>query len=214
MGTKEFRALMKIEEPYEYRDRITIPKYLVNASGDQFFLPDSSRFYFDDLKGEKHLRYVPNASHSLDKTDALENLQAFYASIVANAARPEIKWTFEKDGSIKVVSKQLPDSVLLWQATNPKARNFRQDVIGSAYQSTAVKPSGPNTWIARVEKPAAGWTAAFVELSFPTGGKYPLKVTTAVRVVPDTLPYPPPERRKTDTSGAKPRTPEAAASRF
>ena len=68
MGTPQFRALMKIEEPYEYRDRLTMPKLLLNASGDQFFLPDSSQFYFDDLRGEKHLRYVPNTSHSLDKT--------------------------------------------------------------------------------------------------------------------------------------------------
>ncbi len=80
MGTPQFRALMRIEEPYEYRDRLTLPKFLLNASGDQFFLPDSSRFYFDDLRGETNLRYVPNASHSLDKTDALESVQAFYAS--------------------------------------------------------------------------------------------------------------------------------------
>ena len=53
-------ALLKIEDPYEYRDRLTMPKYLVNATGDQFFLPDSSQFYFDELKGEKYLRYVPN----------------------------------------------------------------------------------------------------------------------------------------------------------
>src|SRR5918999_3182878 len=98
MGTPEFRALMKIEEPYEYRDRLTMPKFILNASGDQFFLPDSSSFYFDDLKGEKHLRYVPNASHSLDKTDALETLQAFYASIVSGTPRPEIRWRFERDG--------------------------------------------------------------------------------------------------------------------
>jgi PhoPQ-activated pathogenicity-related protein len=63
MGTREFRALMKIEEPYEYRDRLTMPKLMLNASGDQFFLPDSSQFYFNDLKGEKHVRYVPNTSH-------------------------------------------------------------------------------------------------------------------------------------------------------
>ncbi len=86
MGTPEFRALMKIEEPYEYRDRLTMPKFMLNASGDQFFLPDSSQFYFDDLLGEKHLRYVPNASHSLDKTDALESLQAFYSTIVKGTA--------------------------------------------------------------------------------------------------------------------------------
>ena len=189
MGTPQFRALMKIEEPYEYRDRLTMPKFLLNASGDQFFVPDSSRFYYDDLRGEKHLRYVPNASHSLDKTDALENLQAFYASIVTDTPRPQIKWTFERDGSIKVVAKERPDAVLMWQATNPSARNFRQDAIGNAYQSTPLTPTGPNTWVARVQAPEKGWTAFFVELSFPTGGKYPFKETTGIRVLPDTLPY-------------------------
>jgi PhoPQ-activated pathogenicity-related protein len=190
MGTPQFRALMKIEEPYEYRDRLTIPKFIINASGDQFFLPDSSQFYFDDLRGEKHLRYVPNASHSLDKTDALESLEAFYAAMVAGTPRPQIKWTFERDGSIQVVSKERPAAVVVWQAVNPAARNFRQDAIGNAYASTPLQPAGPNTYVARVTPPAAGWTAFFVELTFPGGAKYPLKVTTSVRVLPDTLPYP------------------------
>lgn len=47
--------------------------------------------------------------------------------------------------------------------------------------------------MARVKKPAKGWTAFFVELTFPSGCKYPFKFTTAVRVTPDTLPYPPPK---------------------
>ena len=217
MGTREFRALMKIEEPYEYRDRLTMPKFMMNASGDQFFLPDSSRFYFDDLRGEKYLRYVPNASHSLDKTDALESLQAFYSTIVRGTARPQFSWTFERDGSIKVVAKDRPDEVLVWQAVNPTARNFRHDVIGAAYRSTPLTPSGPNTYIARV--PAsfadakgegtprrAGWTAFFVELKFPSGGKYPLKFTTAVRVLPDTLPFGPPPRRTPTRGGLAPKS--------
>jgi PhoPQ-activated pathogenicity-related protein len=193
MGTPEFRALMRIEEPYEYRDRLTMPKFMLNASGDQFFLPDSSQFYFDELRGEKHLRYVPNASHSLEKTDALESLQAFYSTIVKGTPRPAFSWTFARDGSIKVVAKDRPEEVLVWQAVNPAARNFRHDVIGSAYTSTPLTPSGPNTYVARVPTPAAGWTAFFVELKFPSGGKYPLKFTTGVRVLPDALPYPAPK---------------------
>ena len=59
----------------------------------------------------------------------------------------------------------------------------------AAYQSTVLTPSGPNTWVARVPAPAKGWTAFFVELTFATGGKYPFKFTTAVRVLPDTLPF-------------------------
>src|SRR5687768_6380776 len=176
MGTPQFRALMKIEEPYEYRERLTIPKLMLNASGDQFFLPDSSQFYFDDLKGEKHVRYVPNASHSLEKSDALETLHAFYSAIVTGTPRPEVRWTFERDGTIKVVARQLPENVQLWQAVNPEARNFRLDAIDPAYKSTPLTPSGPNTWVARVPPPAKGWTAFFVEMSFPSGGKYPLKI--------------------------------------
>jgi len=79
--------------------------------------------------------------------------------------------------------------VTLWQATNPDARNFRLDAIGPAYKSTVLTPSGPNTWVARVPKPAKGWTAYFVELTFASGGTHPLKMTTAVRVTPDTLPF-------------------------
>ena len=214
MGTPQFRALMRIEEPYEYRDRLTLPKFLLNASGDQFFLPDSSRFYFDDLRGETNLRYVPNASHSLDKTDALESVQAFYASIVAGTPRPAITWTFERDGSIKVVARQRPDNVLLWQATNPAARNFRQDAIGNAYTSTSLTPSGPNTWVARVRRPPKGFTAFFVEMTFPSGGKYPFKITSGVRVVPDTLPFPAPVRKNPAAAPANPAlTLEARTSR-
>ena len=36
-------------------------------------------------------------------------------------------------------------------------------------------------------------TASFVELSFEVGAPYPLKLTTAVRVTPDTLPFPAPK---------------------
>src|SRR5262245_41361713 len=199
MGTKEYRALMKIEDPYEYRDRLTLPKLMVNAAGDQFFLPDSSQFYFDDLKGEKHLRYVPNTSHSLDKSDAIESVHSFYSEIVSSKSRPDFKWTFEKDGTIKVVSKDRPDAVTLWQAVNPKARSFRLDQIGAAYQSTPLTPSGPNTWVANIKAPAEGWSASFVELTFPSGGKYPLKLTTAVRVLPDKLPFPPPKSQRPAT---------------
>ena len=189
MGTPQFRALMKIEEPYEYRERLTMPKMLLNASGDQFFLPDSSQFYFDQLRGESHLRYVPNTNHGLEKSDALESVEAFYSTIVKETKRPEFSWTFEKDGAIKVVARDRPQQVLLWQATNPDARNFRLDVIGPAYKSEALTPSGPNTWVGRVPAPAKGWTAFFVELTFESGGRYPLKFTTAVRVLPETLPY-------------------------
>ena len=46
----------------------------------------------------------------------LESLQAFYSTIVKGTPRPQFSWTFERDGSIKVVAKDRPDEVLVWQA--------------------------------------------------------------------------------------------------
>ena len=37
--------------------------------------------------------------------------------------------------------------------------------------------------------PEKGWTAYFVEMTFPSGGKYPFKFTSEVSVVPDVLPF-------------------------
>jgi len=35
----ELAALLKIEDPYAYRDRLTMPKFIINSAGDQYFLP-------------------------------------------------------------------------------------------------------------------------------------------------------------------------------
>jgi len=192
VGTPQYKALMKIEDPYEYRDRLTMPKLIVNSTGDQFFLPDSSKFYFDDLEGEKHLRYVPNTRHDLNNSDAPLTLDAFYEAVLAGRPRPQYKWRFEKDGSIRVETRTLPTEVRIWQATNPTARDFRLETIGKAYQSELLQPTREGLYIGRVTKPAAGFTAWFVEMTYPnpTGGKYPLKLTTGVRVTPDILPFP------------------------
>src|SRR6266404_5506648 len=188
-GTPQYKALMKIEEPYEYRYRLTMPKYIVNAGGDQYFLPDSSRFYFDDLKGEKHLRYVPNTDHSLRNSDARQGLIAFYDAFLRKQDRPKFFWKFEDDGSIKVTTTTKPTEVKLWQANNPEHRDFRLVAIGPAYKSTTLEEQKDGIYIGRVAKPEKGWTAYFIELTFPSGGKYPMKFSTAVRVNPDTLPF-------------------------
>ena len=186
VNTVEYQKLMAIEEPFEYRDRLTIPKFIVNASGDQYFLPDSSQFYFDQLAGEKYLRYVPNSDHGIrDNSDVGESLAAYFASIVHGTARPQFSWQIQPDGKIVVDSKQQPSAVKIWQATNPNARDFRMEKIGAAYKSSTLPPTTPGHYVAEVRRPAKGYTAFFVELTYPSGGKYPFKFTTGVKVLPD-----------------------------
>ena len=183
--TKELYA---IEDPYSYRDRLTMPKYVVNAAGDQYFPPDSSQFYFDDMPGKKYLRYVPNADHSLRDSDAQQSIIAFYQSLLVEKPLPEYSWTFEKDGSIRVQTNMKPREVKLWQATNPTARDFRVKTIGKAYRDQPLSADG-DIYVARITAPENGWTAFFVELTYDVGASFPLKLTTAVRILPDTLPF-------------------------
>src|SRR5260221_14575364 len=103
-GTTEYRALMKIEEPYENRQRLTVPKFIINAAGDQFFLPDSSQFYFDKLPGVKYLRYVPNTDHSLRDSDAHETVLACYNAIVNQQRLPQFFFTDGTTGSIRALA--------------------------------------------------------------------------------------------------------------
>jgi PhoPQ-activated pathogenicity-related protein len=193
-GTPELASLLKIEDPYAYRDRLSMPKFMINSAGDQYFLPDSSQFYFDGLVGEKYLRYVPNTDHSLKNSDAPESAFAFYEAVVAGRSRPRFSWTFAPDGSIEVDTATRPIAVEMWQATNPRARDFRLEAIGPAYRQSAVPVSGDGKYIAKAAEPARGWVAYFVELTFASGGRFPFKFTTGVRIAPNLLPFgPPPE---------------------
>ena len=199
-GTPQRQALLKIEDPYSYRDRYTMPKLEVNATGDQYFLPDNSQFYFADLPGPKYLRYVPNTDHSLRNSDARETVFAFYQAILTGAPLPRLSWTMPQDGSIQVQSTgEAPAQVKLWQATNPDARDFRLESFGAHWTALDLPRSSDGTYVAKAEAPAKGWTAFFVELTYPSKSGPPLKFTTQVRVVPDALPYankPRPVRRR------------------
>lgn len=190
LNTSASQSMLDIIDPYSYRTRMTMPKFLVNSSGDQFFLPDSSQFYFNDLPGEKHLRYVPNTDHSLN-TEAGYNLLVYYHSYLNHIARPSYSWTKEPDGSLHVQTSTTPTAVRLWQAANTTARNFRLDTIGATWTSSLLTDQGGGLYAGSVAEPAQGWRAFFVELEYPSGTLYPFKFTTEVSVVPDVLPFAP-----------------------
>jgi PhoPQ-activated pathogenicity-related protein len=191
-GTPEYAALMRIEEPYQYRSRLTMPKFIINAAGDEYFPPDNSQFYFDDLPGVKYLRYVPNADHSLDDTDAGETILACYGAVVTGAPLPKFSWASPGDNVIRVETKDKPLAVKIWQAHNPKARDFRVETLGKVWKSADLMDRGQGVYEGTVEKPAKGWTAFFVEMTYPgpAGEKGPpYKFTTQVKIVPDVLPF-------------------------
>jgi len=115
-------------------------------------------------------------------------LLASYSAILKGTKLPQFSWT-TADGTIRVQAQGTPDAVTLWQATNEKARDFRLATIKDGWKSTPLSDTDGGTYVAKVEKPANGWTAFFVELTYPSGGLAPFKFTTDVKVVPDVNPF-------------------------
>jgi PhoPQ-activated pathogenicity-related protein len=193
LNTPEFAAMLAIVDPYSYRDRLTMPKLLLNSAGDEFFLPDSWQFYLSDLKGPTWLRYVPNTGHGLG-ADAVSSVLSFYEAVTSGAEIPQYQWSFPDDCTIRVQTDGKPSVVKLWQATNPEARDFRIDTIGKAYTATELTSQGGGVYVGKVQKPEKGWTAFLVELTFPGSGIAPFVFTSPVRIVPDVTPqqYQPP----------------------
>ncbi len=179
---------MEIVEPYSYLERLTMPKYLVNGAGDQFFLPDSWRFYLDKLEGPTYIRYVPNAGHGLN-ADAVRGITAFYHGIAAGEKLPEYTWTFVDDETVRVTTPDKPLEVTLWQANNPEARDFRIDVLGPKYEPTPLEDLGGGVYEAHVDTPEKGWTAYLVELRFAGPAEDPYVFSTPTRIVPDRTPH-------------------------
>lgn len=185
LGTPQMDALLEIEDPYRYRERLTLPKYQVSATGDQFFLPDNSQFSFADLPGEKYLRYVPNTDHSMASFDALTGLLAWFRAVTGNVPRPRFYWRADRShGTLRVRTLDPPTKVLLWQATNRTDRDFRLATIGPAWTSTEL--TGVNgIYDVAMPPPPSGFTAFFVELTFGGGSDLPLVFTTEIVVTPD-----------------------------
>jgi PhoPQ-activated pathogenicity-related protein len=191
-----FEELMRLVDPYSYRDRLTMPKYIVNGTGDQFFLPDSWQFYYHDLAGEKLMRYVPNADHGLKEGDVPESLAAWYSMILNNVERPEVPWTVEMEDErtavIRVTPSVQPVKAVLWQAVNPLARDFRIESLGPKYEmkGDVARDETDGSYTVRVTAPEEGWNASLIELTFDVDAPRPLVVTSGVAVLPDILPFP------------------------
>src|SRR5262249_51784924 len=131
------------------------------------------------------------------------SILAFYRAILSGSHLPKFTWKVREDGSILVKTEDKPLEVNVWQATNPKARDFRLDSIGPAYRKTSLPLRSDGVYEVRVDAPEKGWTAFFAELVFDSGDKIPYKFTTQVHIVPDVLPFSFEDFKKTIKPAAK-----------
>ena len=194
------KELSEIIDPYHYRDRFTMPKLLVNSTGDQFFVTDSADHYYDQLPDPKFLRNTFNTDHKQGDSDnqieTLESALLWVDGVNKDETGPDFSATLLDDGSIRVTTGDdpQPDKVMLWQATNPRARDFRLEAIGEAWESTSLSRDEEGAFVGRVEIPQEGYIAYAVELRYDEdnfAGLLDLKqyYTSKVNILPEVMPF-------------------------
>jgi PKD repeat protein len=210
IDTIEGALLREIVDPWEYRGRLTMPKYVINSTGDQFFVLDSSQFYYSELLGSARLRTVPNTDHGLSgpgQRDASAQIifdsLPFFASVADRRvdAMPFIEWEYDEETSALTITPSVtPQTVRLWTGVDSfddgappinepvgNQRNFRLDRIGPVWESTLLNREPDGTYSAIIDVPTQEgvWKGFFAEVRFGTGHRF----TTEVFVRPTDMPF-------------------------
>jgi len=211
LWTPEMIEMANVIDPINYMPYLAkIPKYMMFATNDEFFLPDSSRTFFPEMVkngGEAHLRMMENSDHPLVPLDlvAIYNILSFAELVVHNVPRPSLVEKLTRSNStaaIWVKPSAPPDSATLWQATtySKTRRDFR--FINCTQQPecfqpnfwipSTLKPNPDGSYSAAMRAPVAGWIGFMIELTYksPFNPSYvTYSITSQVNIVPDRFPY-------------------------
>ena len=198
--TPEAKKLWSMIDPWVYREQITVPKMIINGTNDPYWPLDALNSYWDDLKGEKRVTYVPNAGHDLREMDAkgkkelfpvrgVNAMAAFAKCQIFDKAMPKLTWKYtpNADGvAIEAFFEGTMKSQRAWTAEND-TRDFRKaqwtaKVLASTTGGGAIVVSGPVSLNLGFRAPKAGFRAVFVEMEFDVDGSvFPL--STGIQIL-------------------------------
>ena len=161
-------GLGTLVDPYTYRDRVTVPKLIVNGTNDRYWPLDALNLYYDDLVGEKYILYVPNKGHDVgDMKRIIGGWTAFFRKVNGDIKFPKLSWDFQKkqDGVELVVKSDIePVKVVVWITESP-TRDFRDAV----WQELEISRED-SIYRYILKKPEQGYAAIFAEAVYKSGG--------------------------------------------
>ena len=185
--TPEGRRLLDMIDPWAYRDRLSLPKLIINGTNDYYWAADALNNYWQQLPGDKWVAYVPNAGHDLKRqdrgpadqlTDLVNGLAAFARYQMNGKSMPALTWKHEnKDGRLRLTieATPAPAGARLWIAQAPT-----QDLRAAVWQERPLNYADGKI-VAEVAPPEKGYAAFFGELDYEIDGiKYHL--STQLRV--------------------------------
>lgn len=185
--TPQGKRLLALEDPYSYRDRLTMPKLIVLGTNDRYWSQDALNLYWDDLNGPKWILYNPNAGHGLDGLDTklrvLNSVSAFARAVAAGNSLPHPTWKYQSSGtvcSLRIQSDQPIQSVKLWSA-----HAATRDLRDAKWTSEPILPddTGPGKgFLGMKAHPAEGYTAIYAEMTYNLNGKT-FSLTSQIKIL-------------------------------
>lgn len=195
--TTEGKALWQMVDPFIYKDAITVPKMLIHGTNDPYWPQDALNTYWDELKGEKCVCYVPNAGHDLREMDEKEKkeplpmravctLAGFARCQIFDTKMPSLGWKVAERGGDVQFTHSFGDKVSVirqWSAEAP-TRDFRKarwasENLLSQEQGVEYKKGEE---MRTIRRPKSGFKAVFVEAEFATDAG-PLYLSTQIRIL-------------------------------
>ena len=189
LGTEEFKVLMSYIEPFSFIDKLTMPKYIINAGSDEFFSTDSWRFYYDKLPGEKIIRYVPNKNHSLDGRYLTEDLVSYFYRVINDIEIPSLSWNLSDNKLIAELDYDGEYDVSVWTAKNDNGRDFRLWEEGELWEETSIGKLANNKYELNVSSNLKGYKATMIEFTIDPESEFPLIISTGPFVFPEKYPF-------------------------
>lgn len=188
MATERGGKMAAMVDPYTYRERLTMPKLIVNGTNDRYWALDALNFYVNDLPGPTNVLYFPNAGHGLgDQVPMLiTSLSAWFRQVAAEKPLPRVELLkiAPQDGERRftLTSRTELAAARLWVATSA-TRDFRE----AKWNAQAMTKRADGIWTASLPTSPAQHTAVFAEARLPgdegaAPGQMPLRVSSPIEL--------------------------------
>ncbi|ABV33473.1 PhoPQ-activated protein PqaA family protein [Pseudothermotoga lettingae] len=159
INTQHGQELLKMVDPYFYIEKLDMPKYIINATNDEYWTIYSANLYFFDLIGKNYLLYVPNNSHGIKNIPyVVDNASSFFKLALSDKL-PEFAFELEGD-TVLIKESEFIKEVYLHRAISDTT-DFRK----SLWLRLPVLPSN-GCYSINVEPPEFRHVAYYAEVVF------------------------------------------------